>query len=441
MPKKVVKTSAAKAHKIERRKRLKRRADDQLPNFRDLIENSVQGILVHRNFKPLYANDAFAKLFGYAHAKDIMALPLLRALVPDDIWARAEQEYDDLMRGRRQSIVTRVRALHKKGHEIWTAVTERVIDWHGEPAVQINTYDISQQMVIEQNLLKSEQHLRAILEILPYPIYIASRGNGQLLFVNRKTCLLFHQSAGQLLKSKSSDFFVNPKERDEMRDLLNTIPDIRDVEVKLKTAQGREFVAEIAAIATDYAGTPAVLVALNDISQRKDLETELLRQASTDSLTGVNNRRYFLAQAEQELRRSRRFARTMSVMMIDIDHFKKINDTHGHATGDAILQGVVKRALESLRQSDSLGRIGGEEFAVILPETEIAAAMDVAERLRQHVCSRALIAEREAVTCSVSIGIAQLSSKDGSIDALLHRADEALYVAKNNGRNRVEVAK
>jgi PAS domain S-box-containing protein len=120
-------------------------------------------------------------------------------------------------------------------------------------------------MVIEQSLLKSEQHLRAVLEILPYPIYIASRADGQLLFVNRKTCLLFQQSAGQLLRSKSSEFFTNPKERDELRALLDTIPDIRDVEVKLRSAQGREFTAELAAISTDYGGTPAVLVALNDV--------------------------------------------------------------------------------------------------------------------------------------------------------------------------------
>ncbi|HEU0118649.1 MAG TPA: GGDEF domain-containing protein, partial [Alphaproteobacteria bacterium] len=166
----------------------------------------------------------------------------------------------------------------------------------------------------------------------------------------------------------------------------------------------------------------------------------LFRQASTDSLTGINNRRYFMTQAEQELRRSRRFARDMSVMMIDIDYFKKINDTHGHAVGDAILQGVVKLSLESLRQSDSIGRLGGEEFAVILPETGLAAATDAAERLRQHIAERPIVAEREAIPCTVSVGVAQMTGKDGSIDALLNRADEALYRAKKGGRNKVETA-
>ena len=328
-----MKKKPLKSSRVERRKRLKRRAEDLLPDFRDLIENSVQGILVHRNFKPLYANETFASVFGYASAKEIMAMPLLRPLVPPDSWARVEQEYDDLIRGRRKAIASRVRGIRKDGSEIWAAMTERLIDWHGTPAVQANVYDISAQMAIEQSLLKSEQHLRSILEILPYPIYIARQEDGQLLFVNRKTCLLFQQSAGQLLRGRSIDFFVNPQEREEMRKLLETIPDIRDVEVNMKTAAGREFVAEVAAIAVEYGGTPSVLVALNDISQRKELEAELFKQASTDGLTGISNRRYFMAQAEQELRRSRRFARDMAVMMIDIDHFKKINDSHGHAAG------------------------------------------------------------------------------------------------------------
>jgi diguanylate cyclase (GGDEF)-like protein len=186
------------------------------------------------------------------------------------------------------------------------------------------------------------------------------------------------------------------------------------------------------------------LVALNDISQRKQLEAQLFHEASTDALTGVSNRRYFLAQAEQELRRSRRFARDLSVMMFDLDHFKDVNDRFGHAIGDAVLQGVVKTGLESLRQSDQMGRLGGEEFAIILPETSLAAATDVANRLRHHIAERPIIgggaARRVAVDCTVSIGVAQMTPQDGSIDDLLHRADGALYRAKAGGRNRVEIA-
>ncbi len=410
------------------------------PDFQAFIDDAVQGFIIHRNFKPLYANKAFAEIFGYKNAQEIMVLPLLRALVPDDIWPRLESEYDDLMRGTKLAGINRSRGIRKDGHEIWLTVTTRVIDWQGAPAVMSTALDITKEVEIEHSLLKSEQKLRAVLEILPYPIYISRRPDGQILFVNRKSCLLFQQSAGQFLRMKAPDFFVDIKDRENLNTLLDSVSDIRDIEVRMKTAQGRFFTAELAAITLDYGGAPAILVALNDISQRKEMEAELFRQASTDSLTGISNRRYFENQAEQEIRRARRFARDMTVMMIDVDFFKATNDTHGHAIGDAVLQGVVKRALESLRQSDSIGRIGGEEFAVLLPETSLAAAYDVAERLRAHMQERAIIAGHKAIPCTVSIGVAQLSAQDGGIEDLLHRADTALYKAKNGGRNRVEIA-
>lgn len=418
-----------------------RRRDDLVPDFHDMVENAVEGIIIHRNFKPLYANRAFARMMGHKTVKDVLELPHLRPLVPDDIWARAEEDYDALIKRRVPTLAGRMCAIRKDKSEIWVNINQRLIDWHGEPAVQITAYDIGKQVELEKTLLNNEQHVLAILEVLPYPIYIARRLDGQLLFVNRKTCLLFQRGAGQLLKRSSTEFYADPGERDDLRDLVEKLGDIRDIEVTMQTSQGRKFVAELAAITLVYGGVPAVLVAINDISQRKQMEAELFRQASTDALTGLSNRRYFLAQAEQELRRARRFSREMSVMMIDLDHFKSVNDTYGHATGDIILQGFVKRAQESLRQSDALGRLGGEEFAVLLPETDLGAATEVAERLRQNVADRAFIAgTTTAIQSSVSVGVAQLEARDGTIDDLLNRADEALYRAKNQGRNRVEVA-
>lgn len=409
------------------------------PDFRDLTENAVQGIVIHRNFKPLYANRAFAQLFGYKSAKDIMAMPLLRPLIPADRWAKVEEEYDALMRGEKTSVITRARGIHRDGREIWLAITERVIDWKGEKAVVLNAFDITLQMAAEQNLARNEQHLRAILEILPYPIYITA-DNGELLFVNRKTCLLLQQSASQLLKSRSTDFFADPQEREELRQLLETIPDIREVEVKMKTARGRTFTAELAAIKTNYGNRGAIMVALSDISQRKEMEAELLHQATIDALTGISNRRHFMEEAAKELERARRFGRPVSVMMIDLDHFKKVNDEYGHAAGDAALQAAVKRSLESLRQLDIMGRLGGEEFAVVMPETNLEEGRVAAERLRRHVAERPLLAGREAVPCTVSIGVAEMTEKDRSIDDMLNRADKALYHAKESGRDQVVLA-
>jgi diguanylate cyclase (GGDEF)-like protein/PAS domain S-box-containing protein len=424
----------------ERRRARGRRAEDTLPNFRDLTDNAVQGILVHANFKPLYANRAFARLYGFDKPEEIMALPLIRPLIPADKWAQVEEDYNELIHGLKKPTITRTRAVRHDGQEIWVSVTERVIDWHGSTAVQINAFDVTSQIAIEQMMLDNEQLLRAMLEILPVPIYIERQRDGRLLFVNRKTCLLLQQSTGPLLHARAPDFFEEGEDHNKLIELLDQVRDIREIEVRMRSAQGRIFTAELAAIQMDYDGEPAILVSLNDISQRKQLEAELFLQANTDALTGISNRRHFMVQAEQEMRRARRFARDMAVMMIDLDHFKNVNDSLGHAAGDAVLEGVVRAALESLRESDVMGRLGGEEFAVILPETNLAAGLEVAERLRAHVAASPIETVGHRLLCTASIGVAQLHAQDITIDDLLRRADEALYAAKDKGRNRVECA-
>ena len=411
------------------------------PDFRDMIDHATHGVCIHRNFRPLYANDSFATLFGYAHAQDILALPLLRPLVPEENWAQMETDYGLLTQGKGKKLpLLRRRMLTRDGKEVWLALTQRRTAWQDQTVVEWHVFDISDQMQIELQLLASEQRLRSALEVLPYPILIARRDDGHILFVNRKSCLLLAQSAGGLLKSKAYDFFIDDKDREDFLTLLATIHEVRELEMKLQAHGGRQFVAELAAITIDYNGQPAVLMALNDISARKQLEAELFHQASTDALTGISNRRYFMARGDQELRRARRFARPLAVMMIDIDHFKGINDTHGHAGGDLVLQEIVKFCIASLRGTDSIGRLGGEEFAVLMPETELRAAAEVADRLRQYIAAQRIAVDAQIVHCTVSIGIAALQPQDTDMDALLQRADHALYLAKRSGRDRIIVA-
>lgn len=408
------------------------------PDYRNMIEQAAHGVFVHRDFRPLFANASFARLFGYDGAGDILAMPLIRPLIPAENWALLESSQDDLKRdaGNRPAM-TRLRMLDRHGQEIALALMQRPVVWRGKAAVEWHVFDMSGQAKIEQQLLASEQRLRALLEILPYPIMIARRSDGRILFVNRKTCLLLAQSAGGLLKGVIADLFVDRKDQDGFLMMLDAIKDVRELEARLQAHGGRQFLAEIAALTIDYDGRQAVLIALNDISARKELEAELFHQASTDALTGISNRRYFLARGEQELRRSRRFARPLAVMMVDIDHFKRINDAYGHAGGDHVLQEIVKACSASLRGTDAMGRLGGEEFAVLMPETELQAAMEVAERLRAHIAGHAIAIGDKTVRCTVSIGIAALQPQDSNIDRLLHRADQALYQAKHDGRDRV----
>ncbi|MDD2326208.1 MAG: sensor domain-containing diguanylate cyclase [Alphaproteobacteria bacterium] len=424
------------SQQLERRKTPRRHEDRSLPNFQDMVEGAVQGILIHSNFKPLFVNNAFARLFGYDKPEELLALPLIRPLFPAELWPEIELEYNRFIRGDTSTQISRMMGTGRDGTDIWLSTTKRIIDWHGTPAVQITAFDISKQVAMEQLLLGNEQQLRGILEILPVPIYIARRRDGKLLFVNRKTCLLLQQGAGAMLRSSSEQFFVDQEDRSKIHMMIDSVPDVREIEVKMRTAQGREFMAELAAIRIIYGEQPAMLVSLNDISERKKMEAELFHQANTDSLTGLSNRRYFMIQAEQEIRRAHRFSRALSVIMMDLDHFKHINDTYGHAAGDIALETIVKASLESLRESDIMGRLGGEEFAILLPETSLEAASEVASRLLTNIAQTPIPTGKKVIHCTTSLGVAELRSTDSSIDELLCRADDALFVSKENGRNR-----
>lgn len=185
---------------------------------------------------------------------------------------------------------------------------------------------------------------------------------------------------------------------------------------------------------------PAELVArLRAGSRIVELRNKIIRMAETDPLTGAANRRAFLKRAEEEQVDARRRQRSVSVLLLDIDHFKSVNDTRGHAGGDEALKRLVECCAPVLRPGDLLGRFGGEEFAVLLPETNPYAAVAIAERLRGTIASTAVEHDGASFHITASIGVSAVGP-DG-LDAALSRADEALYAAKRAGRNRVELAR
>lgn len=164
----------------------------------------------------------------------------------------------------------------------------------------------------------------------------------------------------------------------------------------------------------------------------------LTQQAHTDFLTNLNGRRYFMELAEIELARTVRYGGALSLLMLDIDHFRKINDSYGHKTGDRVLRALAELCRKSLREVDIVGRLGGEHFALLLPETDEAHALEVAGRLRQALAGHGLsLTAGRFVRFTVSIGVATLKNKECDLDKLLSQADEALYEAKRSGRNRV----
>jgi len=176
---------------------------------------------------------------------------------------------------------------------------------------------------------------------------------------------------------------------------------------------------------------------VRDMSGQHDAADAARHAAVCDHLTGIGNRRAFFDAAETELRRWRRMPRPLSLLMIDVDHFKKVNDTHGHPVGDEVLRHIARLMGTTFRQIDVVARIGGEEFAVLLPSADVVIAQRAAERLRAAIDGQPAPTDAGPVHCTVSIGIATMDDATPGVDALLKRADEALYAAKHGGRNQV----
>ena len=186
----------------------------------------------------------------------------------------------------------------------------------------------------------------------------------------------------------------------------------------------------------DFAGMPALIGLVTDITELHALKVELQRQARSDSLTGVANRRSFLERAELEFGRSRRHGSPLSLLAIDMDHFKGINDNFGHPVGDLVLQGFVACCQQLLRSADLCARTGGEEFCVLLPDTDLPGAQALAERIRQACAAQRLVPEQPQLCATASFGVTSMAAHDPHFNALFSRADRALYAAKQQGRNR-----
>ena len=237
---------------------------------------------------------------------------------------------------------------------------------------------------------------------------------------------------------------IHPEDRERYMSIISD-PSWRRIEfdyrVLTRTNEVRHLCSRIQRTADKNGKRIRDFAVILDITERKRLEEDLRAQAATDPLTGVPNRRSFETTARREVERARRYAKPFSVLALDIDHFKCVNDNYGHDIGDIVLKGMAQICLGKMRVTDTLARLGGEEFAILLPETDIDAATNLAERLRYAVEANPIVTAKGALPVTVSLGVAQYAPNEPTIDAALKRADEALYEAKHAGCNKVVVAK
>jgi diguanylate cyclase (GGDEF)-like protein/PAS domain S-box-containing protein len=269
--------------------------------------------------------------------------------------------------------------------------------------------------------------------------------DGKLLWVNPSVERLTGYTAEECMAQRSHPMEIIPAEdRERVARAMAAAakqPSLKELEFRVVCKDGTvRWCAAVSQPAIDTQGrNVGFRASIRDISDRKALQHQLELLASTDPLTGVVNRRRFFHTAEAELYRARRYDRPLILALVDIDHFKRINDTHGHATGDDCLKTLAHAFANRLRRSDLFARFGGEEFVLLLPETQLGDGLRLCERLRQMVESiRMQVSETgETFGFTVSIGVADLQHEGDSLNQLLARADGALYKAKRDGRNQV----
>jgi diguanylate cyclase (GGDEF)-like protein/PAS domain S-box-containing protein len=310
-----------------------------------------------------------------------------------------------------------------------------------------------------RKLTASQRDLQTLLDTVQVGVIIMDAAHWQIRASNQRAGELFGWEANDLMGLSAEKVFVDEKDQQLCRHLIGQHIPITDCELRLSHANKSIFWAMLSMRGLFFNGQPAVAMSVVDISDRiahaeqlrgekqetervlqqlQSVQHELLQLATHDDLTGVANRRHFTNSAETALAHAQEAGRPLSVIMLDIDYFKQVNDTRGHDAGDAILSQTLTVCQNLIHQSDLLGRLGGEEFALLLPDSDDATALEIAERVRSQVAAHPFHVGASFVHITVSLGTASWLPGEASMtfSSLLKAADLALYQAKFEGRNR-----
>lgn len=408
--------------------------------FMKALTDNIPGMVAYwnRDLRCGFANKAYLEWFG--KTPEQMQGIRMQDLMGDELFHKNEPFISAALRGERQHFE---RTLTKADGSIGYTWAHYIpdLDADGVRGFFALVSDITDVKRAQIALAESEWTLKTIIETEPECVKVLA-ADGTLLQMNRAGLdLIEAESDSQVIGHKLTEI-VSPPYRDAFVDLSERVnrgeSGMLEFEI-VGLKGGHRWLDTHAVPMRDATGQITGLLGVTrDITARKKAEQALEQLAQTDFLTNLANRRHFLILAEQELSRTLRYGGALSVLMMDIDHFKKVNDTYGHKTGDVVLQRFGELSRQTLREIDVIGRIGGEEFAVVLPQTDGEHALEVAERLRRSIGDAEVVLDQGLpLHFTVSIGVATLTGADINIDTLLSQADQALYKAKKAGRNKV----
>lgn len=388
----------------------------------------------------VYANQALSSLIDYP-LEEILQQPFTRFVCKDDL-EKVVNYYQARLQGEDVPHEYEFRMLSKQGDAIDVRINVGVSVAQDGLRTSIGTIkDLRETKRTMLDLARSQHDIESILENMP-DVFYRTDLQGLITLMSPSCKEAIGYEADEMIGRPLASFYCTPSEREK---ILNALAEgngkAQHVEACLTHKDGsRVWISTNAYLRRDENGqTIGVEGIARNISERKELEEKLTTFARIDGLTQVYNRRYFHEEAEKQLMLAHRYHRSVAILVLDLDHFKKINDTYGHRAGDEVLKDFARICRETIRETDIIGRIGGEEFAILLPETERGSTLQLAERIRSSVESSALKFNKATLAYSVSIGVAVKDAEKIHIDDLLSRGDKSLYEAKEAGRNRVRI--
>ena len=284
-------------------------------------------------------------------------------------------------------------------------------------------------------LQQSEENFRTLLATAPVPILLIGFEDDRVRFCNERAADLFETTVEKMVGAPAPQLHLEAAERRRFRETLERDRRIDADGVEVRTRLGSSFHSLLNARTLVSGGEILVMLTLTDVTEQKRVEEQLRALATTDTLTGALTRRQFFELAELEWARSTRHRHPLCVALIDVDHFKTVNDRFGHGCGDEALRLVAETVRAKLRGHDLLGRYGGDEFALLFPETPLEGARQVSDRIRRAIAEIGLLAHGDVpVKLTISAGLVQRRPDEG-LAAACQRADAALYEAKDSGRD------
>ena len=307
----------------------------------------------------------------------------------------------------------------------------------GEPSSRLSFLGIFSTQQMQQ--ISKDQTFRSIAENAP-DLIVRLDTNLRYLFVNKAVERATGWSSDRIIGKNSQELGISKKLVSYWSNVYKRVLDTGQPgskEFDYVTPFGlRSFLSTIVPEYDENGKIKTLLSVSRDITSRKELERELIILAQTDPLTGLLNRRQFINECNEELTRAKRYNSEFSLILVDIDNFKQVNDLHGHAKGDEILIQIGQLLKLALRENDAVGRLGGDEFCLLLINSNIKEAEAIAERVRQSVLCMPDV-ESGLLPISASIGITQWQTDDTTISSIIQRADRLMYSAKNKGKNAI----